>query len=259
MIEQAIRDAGSDWRFLTFEVAPGQFADAMRGVRALGFRGVKIVDPHREAVLEFVDELAAHARLAGSVNCVIRRADRLVGDNTIGQGLVNCLRPHLDLQGKHATVLGLGRAARPIVAALSLAGTASITLVGRDASACEALIRQQDQDGSAKFSCVAWPQGNLTVEPSTDLLVNATPLGSDEHELPLPIDANEIPQSMIVADASYNPPDTWLLREAVQRGLTTVDGLSILVEQTALALEAWSGIQADRDTMREAAEEYLGV
>ena len=78
MIEQAL--AGLDWRFMSFEVAPDRLGDAMRGIRALGFRGVKVAEPFHETVLEYLDDLSDRARRCGSVNCVTYDGARLIGD-----------------------------------------------------------------------------------------------------------------------------------------------------------------------------------
>ena len=60
-----------------------------------------------------------------------------------------------------------------------------------------------------------------------------------------------------MADVVYNPPTTRLVRDARQRGLHVIDGLTLLVEQAALAFELWTGRKCDRDAMREAVEEFL--
>ena len=60
-----------------------------------------------------------------------------------------------------------------------------------------------------------------------------------------------------MADVVYNPPQTWLLRIAQEHGYATIDGLTLLIEQVALAFEIWTGATADRQAMREAVEEFL--
>ena len=64
---------------------------------------------------------------------------------------------------------------------------------------------------------------------------------------------------MIVVDVAYNTSRTWLTRQAAERGCRTIDGLAIFVQQTALALQAWTGLTPDTVSMREAAEEFLGI
>ena len=65
LVEQAFAHKGLDWRFMTFEVEPERLGDAMRGIRALGFHGVKIGEPFQESVIEHVDELTERRGDAG--------------------------------------------------------------------------------------------------------------------------------------------------------------------------------------------------
>ena len=259
MIEQAIRQAGSDWRFLTFEVSKEDFADAMRGVRALGLRGVKLIAPHREAVLEFVDEQSDHAQLARSANCVTRRDGRLIADNTTGQALAKLVGEIAAASGFQVTIFGAGRAAAAIGAALALCGAAGVTFISRTAEPAMQLVSRINSDTNCTATHEVWPDSKYVVASDVNLLINATSLGTTDPDEPLPIDVDSLRPDLIVADISFNPPNTWLLEEATRRQCQVIDGLSILVEQTALALQDWSGIEADRHAMREAAEEFLVV
>src|SRR5688572_18178813 len=106
MIERAFAEAGLDWRYLTLEVPPERLADAIRGVRALGFRGGNITMPHKVAVVEHLDELTEAASLIGAVNCIMNSDGRLVGENTDGKGFLESLRNVTDPAGKNVVVLG---------------------------------------------------------------------------------------------------------------------------------------------------------
>src|SRR3989304_5661985 len=140
MVEQAFLLAGLDWRFMSFEVDPKELGDAMRGIRALGFRGVKVAEPHQVTVLEYLDELTDRARLCGSVNCVTSDGSRLLGDNTEGLALVDLVRAHMDLAGPKAMLIGSGRLARVIAVAIAQAGVASITVASRSPEAGQRLV-----------------------------------------------------------------------------------------------------------------------
>lgn len=264
MIEQAIREADSDWRFLTFEVDPGSFGDAMRGLRALGFRGMKVVSPHQTAVLEYVDEQLPHAKLAGTANCVRREGDQLLADNTLGQAVVALASDmSRNVVGQRVDVLGTGSAARAIATAVALAGAAQVTVIGRSSEAAEAIAKTISDGTSATAVTVAvtaaWPDGKVTVDPETNMLVNATTLGSYDGKAFPEIDPDSLRSELTVVDVSYNPPSTPLIQQAKEQGCQVIDGLSIFVEQTALALHSWSGIEADRNMMREAGEEFLSI
>ena len=122
MVERALSRIGLDWRYLTLEVAPENLADAVRGMRAMGFRGGNFTMPHKVAVLPLLDELTEAARLMGAVNCWWRHDDRLLGDNTDGKGFLQSLRGRVDPAGRRFAILGAGGAARAIAVELALAG-----------------------------------------------------------------------------------------------------------------------------------------
>ena len=114
MMEKAFAQVGLDWRYLTLEVAPADLADAIRGMRAMGFRGCNLTIPHKVAVIQYLDRTSEAATLMGAVNCVNRVGDELVGENTDGKGFVQSLREVTDPTGKNVVILGAGGAARAI-------------------------------------------------------------------------------------------------------------------------------------------------
>ena len=99
----------------------------------MGWAGFNCSIPHKIAVLEHLDGLAESAALIGAVNCVVRRDDRYVGENTDGQGFMIALRDVVDPAGASLVVLGAGGAARAIAVEAALAGAEQITIVNRDA------------------------------------------------------------------------------------------------------------------------------
>ena len=256
MMEQAIRQAGVDVRFLTFEVSAENFGDAMRGIRALGLRGVKITHPHRESVLQYADQVTAHAQLARAANCIIREKDQLTADNTLGQSIVTLLG---DVQEKTATVLGAGPVARAAAAALALAGAHKIIVANRSGARGKSFVDTLHAETSAAAIFQVWEDELLKIDPQCDFLIHATSLGTTNPDQPLPLDLETLRPELTVVDVSYNPPQTWLMDEAQQRDCRTINGLEILVEQTSLALQLWSDIHTNRTAMLEAAEEYLVI
>lgn len=85
MQKAAFAAAGSNWRYLTIEVAPKGLGDAVRGARAKGWQGFNCTIPHKVAVIPLLDELSPEARIIGSVNTVRREGDRFIGENTDGR------------------------------------------------------------------------------------------------------------------------------------------------------------------------------
>ncbi len=259
LVEQAFAHKGLDWRFMTFEVEPDRLGDAMRGIRALGFHGVKIGEPFHRSVIDHLDDLTELARRCGSVNCITADGDRLVGDNTEGPALVELVRQQVNPVGKRATVIGAGRLATAIAVALAEAGFSPITVAGRNSSAAKQITGVLQQQSAVAASHAELTGAAITLEPDTALLVNATSLGMDDPYAKLPVDPNSFGPKLVVADVAYNTPRTWLTQQAAERGCRIIDGLSLYVEQTALALRAWTGVMPDTVEMREAAEEFLGI
>jgi shikimate dehydrogenase len=259
LVEQAFAHKGLDWRFMSFEVEPERLADAMRGLRALGFLGIKIGEPFQEKAIEHLDELTEAARKCGSVNCVTAHGERLVGDNTEGAALVELIRQHINPVGRKAMVIGSGRLARVIAMALADAGIATITIVSRSATAGQTAAGLVEQHTAASATHVPLAGAPVVAEPETAVIVNATSLGTQNPDARLPINIDSLTSKMIVADVAYNTSRTWLTQQAAARGCRIVDGLSLYVQQTALALKAWTGVMPDTVAMREAAEEFLGI
>src|SRR5947209_8090711 len=112
MMEVAYRHHGLDARYINCEVPPALLGDAVRGARAMGWVGFNCSLPHKVAVIPYLDQLAESATIIGAVNCVVRREEQLVGENTDGQGFLSSLRTVIDPAGKAIVLFGAGGAAR---------------------------------------------------------------------------------------------------------------------------------------------------
>jgi shikimate dehydrogenase len=256
MVERAFSRLGLDWRYLTLEVAPENLADAVGGMRAMGFRGGNFTMPHKVAVLPLLDELTEAARLMGAVNCWWRSDERLLGDNTDGKGFLQSLRGRVDPAGRRFAILGAGGAARAIAVELSLAGAAEILVVNRDTGRGEQLASLVQRHVPARY--VAW-QSDFSVPAEIEVLINATSIGMGDPEARVPVALDSLRPGLIVADVVINPPNTRLLREAAQQGCQTLDGLGMLIHQGAIGFKIWTGLDCESAAMREAAEEFLGI
>ncbi len=262
MIEKAFAFHDLDWRYLTVEVAEDDLPDAVRGLRAMGFSGGHCSSLHQTTILPLLDEATEAAGRIGSVNFITRVENRLLGDNSQGAGVLAALRPMIDLAGKHVVLLGAQGVARAIAVALADAEIESLTVVDLDLARGQALLDlvgggNQDEEVALKVNLVAW-DGDFDVPADTNLLIHATgPIGDPEAQVA--VNVNTLSSEMVVADLTADPPRTWLLREAKQRGCRTVDGLTMFIEQVARDILTWTGIDPNRDVLREAVEEFLEV
>jgi shikimate dehydrogenase len=264
MIEKAVVHHDLDWRYVTFEVGPEQLGDAVRGLRALGFRGAHCAAPHKQAVVALLDRATDTAAMIGSVNLIFREEDSLVGENTEGKGVVHAIRGAVNPAERHVVLLGAGQIARAVAVELAAAGVASLTIVNRTESRAGELASLLSDKFGVSVLAVPW-YSDYAVPPEADVLINATSIEhgeeldghADVDSLPLVIDT--LRPELLVADVTANAPRTWLLAEAQRRGCKTIDGLSMFIEQVAIGLQLWTGVDPNRQVLREAAEEFLGV
>ena len=132
MVEAAYEHHHINARYLNCEVAPEALGDAVCGARAMGWIGFNCSMPHKVTVIKHLDGLGSSAALIGAVNCVVRRENQYIGENTDGQGFLTALRTVADPAGKVIVLFGAGGAARAIAVETALAGASSITIVNRD-------------------------------------------------------------------------------------------------------------------------------
>lgn len=258
MMEKAFAAAGLDWRYLTCEVSPERLADAMKGLRALGFKGANFTIPHKMAVIEHLDELSSAAELMGAVNCMNRVGDKLVGENTDGKGFYQSLREFCDPAGLSVAILGAGGAARAIAVELALGGASQITIVNRSHERGQTLVDllQQRTKTAAQLVTLA---GDYAVPAEVAIFINATSIGLGDSTARVPVAVDSLRPELIVADVIFNPPGTWLIRTAADRGCRPIDGLGMLVNQAVISFKIWTGLAPDASLMRDALEEFLEI
>jgi len=256
VVEKAFSHHEMDWRYLTAEVGPAVLEDAVRGMRALGFRGGHVADPHKEAILGLVDETAQIAGFVGAANLLVREGDGLVAANNEGLGLVRALARVSDPMVKRVVLLGAGRMGRAIALELARAGVEQLTIFNRTPARAEALAQLVDEQFHVPVEAAGWPE-KIELPRDTDVLIHATSLRLCDPEAVLPLEADALESRLIVADVGPDPSGSWLLEEARRRGCPTIDGVSVFLEQLAASLTVWTGLEPNLDVMREAAEEFL--
>lgn len=251
MVEAAYRHHGINARYLNCEVAPDALADAVRGARAMGWRGFNCSLPHKVAVIEHLDRLAESASIIGAVNCVvITESGELVGENTDGQGFLAALRRVVTPAQHRVLILGAGGAARACAVELALAGAAHVTVANRDATRGEMLVALLAERTPVEADYLPWT-GDLVIPEGTDIVVNATSIGLyPDVDARVPVDLGSLEAGIVVADIIPNPPQTRFLREAAGMGCLTLDGLGMLVNQGVLGIKLWTGVDADPTVMR---------
>ncbi len=242
MHNAALRALGLDrWRYQLLPVPPDLFAATVRALPAVGFRGINVTIPHKEAALELSDRASAPAREIGAANVLLFGEDGTVSaENTDAPALQAALP--LPARGASALVLGAGGSARAAVWALRQAG-AEVRIWNRTVPRAEALAERFGAGVAQR------------VEPA-DFLVNCTSVGLVEPGdglKPLPVGADEIAMFACVIDFVYSASETELIRAARSAGKPCVDGLDLLVGQGVLSFERFTGQAPPVDLMRAAA------
>lgn len=226
---------GIDGAYVPLAVAPADFAEAVRGLRAAGFRGVNVTIPHKEAAFAVCDAVDESARRAGAVNTLVFGAAGVRGFNTDGVGFVANLRAHgVRPEAGPALLLGAGGAARAIAAALMELGVA-VSVANRSLGRAAALAAALPGLG-----VVDWEDRHAAVGECA-LLVNTSAAGMLGGEA-LRMDLSRSADGLAVADIVYVPRETALLRDAAARGLRAVGGLGMLLHQAVPGFAAWFGV-----------------
>ena len=251
---------GLNYRYLTIRVLKGRLADAVAGARAMGFRGFNLTIPHKVAVIPLLDELTEAARLIGAVNTVVREDGRLIGENTDGKGFLTSLRENgVDPAGKTVTLLGAGGAARAVSIELALAGARYIHIINRSETRGKDLQAAVSERTKATASYIPWTAG-VGIPGDTDILVQCTNIGLYPDIAGKPdVDYSTLHAGIVAADVVFNRPDTPFLRECGQRGLKTINGLGMLVNQAAMNFRLWTGYEAPVRVMTEALSKEFGL
>ena len=255
MQNAALCDLGIDWRYELLETPPGDLRDTVARLRKDDCVGANVTIPHKQAVMEWLDEVSDRAQKIGAVNTIIKRDDKLLGDNTDAYGVLQSFaEENVSLRDTRVVVFGAGGAARGTVFALGEAGVSSIAILNRTQARADALanfVRQQ-------FPNVVVTTNNVDAVKTADIIINTTSVGMMPHTDTSPM-PNEIafPRDTIAFDLVYRPLQTKFLRNAESVGAKTIGGLGMLVHQGALSLKLWTGKDAPVSVMRDAAENAL--
>lgn len=260
IMETAFQHHGLHYRYINCEVGPDNLEEAVKGAKAMGWRGFNCSIPNKIKVIQYLDELGESAKIIGAVNTVIIDRDgKMTGENTDGKGFVKAISEVTDVKGKKVVVFGAGGASRAISVEMALAGASKITILNISEQGQE-LVDLLKTHTQVKANFVLWNH-TFEIPSDTDIVINATSVGLfpniDER---LNIDVNSLQPNMIVADCIPNPAYTYFVKDATARGCRHVlPGMNMLVNQAVIALKYWTGIDVDAEVMKQKLKEVLGL
>ncbi|RIK31637.1 MAG: shikimate dehydrogenase [Anaerolineae bacterium] len=233
--------------------------DLLNRVRKSELHGLNVTIPHKQTVVEFLDELTPTAQAIGAVNTIYLREDKLIGDNTDAAGFISDLKKLLaespspsgrgaGVRERSALILGAGGSARAVVYALLNDGW-NVTISARRLEQAQQLTSQFTNSTSVALNFQTFQLSNF------QLIVNTTPLGMTPNIDQSPLPENLLlPSNIFVYDLVYNPRETKLVRDARAQGLHAATGLGMLIEQAALSFEIWTRCNPSREIMRASIE-----
>ncbi|MFO7938074.1 MAG: shikimate dehydrogenase [Kiritimatiellia bacterium] len=252
---RAFSELGLDYVYMAFRVESGNVSEVLDAMRVMdNFRGLSVTIPHKVEVVSCLDKISETDRSIGSVNTVINDHGCLRGMGSDGPGARKALLDSgLQPEGARVAILGTGGASRAIAFDLAFnARPEKLTLMGIVAEELKQLTRDIASKTDLPAEGVLLDDASLakTVENS-NILINASPVGMYPD-----VDKSLVPSELLhsglgVMDIVYNPLTTRLLGDAEEKGLVTVSGLEMFVNQAVIQFESWTGSQAPKEEMRE--------
>lgn len=257
MHNAAFESAGLDVRYELREVDEPALVRGVERARRERWLGFQITAPHKQFVMNLLDEVEPDARRIGAVNSVAAdESGRLVGFNTDVLGFMSGLRSCLghDLDGRSVVVAGSGGVGHATTYGLAMAGVARLTVLDVDV----AMPRQLAAEFAdfAELEPMAFSDTQVTARlGAADVFVNATSVGMLS---PGPvIEVDRLKPEAAVFDVVYIPAETELVRQARTRGMRACNGGAMLVAQAAIAWCRWTGLDDPSDLMRAAVQPLL--
>ena len=263
MHNAAFKRAGIDAVYEAWPTAPGDLPAGVAVLRNGNYLGANVTVPHKQAVMEHLDEIDDLAARIGAVNTIVNRSGRLLGSNTDALGFINSLQSEAGASaaGLNVVLVGAGGAARAAAYALADAQAATLTIANRTVERAESLSDELGRTGVETPAFGLADPDFLSACERADLIVNSTSVGMlhGPAEGRSPIPAEVIQPGCVVYDMVYNPPNTPLLIAAEKAGAKAVGGLPMLVYQGAAAWTRWTGRDAPVEVMFDAAKDALGL
>jgi shikimate dehydrogenase len=245
-----------DYIYLPFDVPVSNLKNALKGMVALGIKGFNVTLPHKETILQYMNNVSEEATMIGAINTVVNDHGKLNGYNTDVHGIHETLIPYKEeITGREVSVVGSGGGARAVIYTLiRYCRPSTIHIINRTEQRAESLKRYFKD--KMKFSSFKthdlFPPDLVNIFSGSKLIINATPVGMfpdiDDTITPL---QSSFHKDQIVFDLVYNPAQTKLLRTANISGAVTLDGLKMLVYQAARSFELWTGEELPVDQLHK--------
>ena len=247
MHEAAAEALGLRAQYRLIEVAAAdrtKLSAMLEGVRFLGFSGVNVTFPYKEAVVPLLDALAPATAAIGTANTVVVRDGKLTGHNTDATGFTAAFKAVLGTPGDAPVALiGAGGVGRAIGSAMAELGTRALRIVDSDAEKAHALASRLRE----RLQVDVCPDVGMALDGAGGV-INGTPIGMlPNRDSPVPREL--LRKDMFVADAVYTPLWTPLLQAARDKGCRVMTGRELCIYQAADAFRLFTGLEASHDRL----------
>lgn len=256
-----LKSIGLDGTYDVMETPPDELIDRIKFIKHNGYDGFNVTIPLKVPMSLFVDDIDDNANIIGCVNTIKVLSDKgFYGYNTDIYGFKAAIPKSINLKDKNVSILGTGGASRAAAAGVAQLGAKEIDFYTRNIlNSSQAVNYMREKFPNVIFN--VYQIQNMRNISHTAMLVNTTPIGMRGHSADkMPVEEftiNQLADDAVVYDVVYNPTKTLLLETAEKRGLQTINGLDMLINQGAKSLEIWTGKVPDLKEMKIAALEAL--
>ena len=255
----AFESLGLDFIYVAFPVE--DVKGALAGMRAYkNFRGMSVTIPHKTEVMKYVDEIAALDRNIGSINTVIHEQDKLIGLGTDGAGALKAVVDSgVTIDDKKILILGAGGAARAIAFTLALnTKLRELFILDINKALLQGLKDDMESGTDAVIKSGLLTKSSLAAAmANADIIIHCTSIGMHPNVDASLISPELFRSEQVVFDIVYTPFETKLLVDAKSRGLKTISGVEMFINQAALQFERFTGVAAPVKVMRRVVMEHL--
>ncbi len=236
---------GLNFCYHAFHVKQEDLPRALNSFQILNFRGINVTLPHKEKIIQYLDEIQEEAALLEAVNTVLFKKEKIIGYNTDVVGFMKSVENlGINLKEKKAILIGAGGSAKAVALGLQKLGCKEIIIYNRTLKNAQVMAAfLKEKSGQNIFSALDLKDSQIYQDVRDGaILVNATNvgMGKDKTKTPLPDDL-KMNSDMLVFDLIYNPLETALLKMAREQGVRTQNGLEMLIYQGIASLEIWLG------------------
>jgi len=253
MQNAAFNDLKLDFIYVAFRVKIGELGNAMVGMRSLGIHGLNVTMPHKNVVINHIDEIDPAAKFIGAVNTIRNDDGKLIGFNTDGVGAIKALKENgVNLNGKKLLLLGAGGAAKAI-AFHAAQEVEELRILNRTAEKAKRLAEVLRRKFNKRIEGNPLSADLIKEElKDSDILIHATSVGMHPHIDQSLVDPKWLRPDLCVMDIVYDPVETRLSKDAKSIGAKVISGIEMLVYQGADSFEVWTNHPAPIEVMKQA-------